>query len=59
MTFSLSELVFKGAQRIEGYLIEKPLASGGMAEVFQAGDLALDKRVLTKVLGPPGFRKGT
>ncbi|MBN2123302.1 MAG: serine/threonine protein kinase [Deltaproteobacteria bacterium] len=43
--------------RIEDYLIEKSIGKGGMAELFLARDLGLNRHVVIKVLSPLVHRK--
>ncbi|MCA9611233.1 MAG: protein kinase, partial [Myxococcales bacterium] len=43
-----------GAFVADRYLVEGPLAEGGMGEVFGALDVVLDRRVALKVVRPGG-----
>jgi serine/threonine-protein kinase len=47
----LAEPILQPGQQVEGYLIEKQIGRGGMAELFLARDLLLKKKVVIKVLG--------
>jgi len=48
----LAEPIFRVGEKIEGYLIEKQMGKGGMAELFLAEDPALKRKVVIKRLNP-------
>ncbi|MBO4632117.1 MAG: hypothetical protein J5858_09360, partial [Lentisphaeria bacterium] len=39
----------------DNYLLEEPCGRGGMASVYRALDIALDREVAVKILDPDGF----
>ena len=53
----MSDPLFYPGQKVEDYVIEKEIGKGGMAELFLAKDMALQRNVVIKVISPALSRR--